>query len=177
MDKTGVHANLLRNGEDVMIGSDLSKDIVEFFMKIPIFDRINAEEIKVIARHMNIMSLKENDTLFMENEKGNYVCFIVNGELEVIKKSEASGKDVILATLGTGQSIGEMAIIDDYPRSATIRAKTGTDLYILSKSAFDLIMDRHAKIAIKLLKGIACLLSQNLRETSARLADYMPPIS
>ncbi len=160
-----------------MLGSDLSSDIIDFFMNMPIFNKVNAEELKVVARHMNMLELNKDDILFKESEKGNFVCFIKEGELDVIKKSETTGKEVTLATLGQGQSIGEMSIIDDLSRSATIKAKCKTTLFVLSKSAFDLILDRHSKIGIKLLKGISRLLSNNLRETSNRLANYMPPLA
>ncbi|MBW1897886.1 MAG: cyclic nucleotide-binding domain-containing protein [Deltaproteobacteria bacterium] len=160
-----------------MLGDNISREIIDFFINMPIFDRINAEEIKVVARHMNTIELGPDEILFRESDKGNYVFFIREGELDVLKKSEASGADVILATLGKGQSIGEMSIIDDSPRSATIRAISHTVLYILSKSAFDLILSKHPKIGIKLLKGISFLLSSNLRDTSKRLADYIPPLT
>jgi len=160
-----------------MLGDHVSRDMIDFFINMPIFDRINEEEIKVIARHMNTVELGPNQVLFQESEKGNYVFFIKEGELDVIKKSETSGADVIIAILGKGRSVGEMSIIDDSPRSATIRARSHALLYILSKSAFDLILNRNPKIGIKLLKGISCLLSSSLRDTSKKLADYIPPLS
>ncbi len=160
-----------------MLGSDMSKDVIDFFMNIPIFCKINGEELKVVARHMNVVELAPGEILFNEADKGHYVCFIVDGDLDVIKKSESTGNEVVLTTLHEGKSIGEMSIIDDCPRSATVRARNKAKLFILSKSAFDLILDRHSKIGIKLLKGISCLLSNNLRKTSNRLADYLLPLS
>ncbi|MBU4388618.1 MAG: cyclic nucleotide-binding domain-containing protein [Proteobacteria bacterium] len=159
-----------------MVEESMSKAIIDFFVNIPIFDRINGEELRVVAKHMNIVELDDGQTLFNESDKGNYICFIVEGALEVIKKSK-SGSEVLIATLYRGQSIGEMSVIDDYPRSATARAKEKTTLYILSKSAFDMILERHSKIGIKLLKGIARLLSYNLRKTSNRLTEYIAPLS
>ena len=126
---------------------------------------------------MSVSELEEGDVLFHESDSGNYVCFIAEGALDVMVKSEATGKDVVLATLFAGQSIGEMSIVEDKPRSATVIAKEKSTLIILSKSAFDLILERHATIATTLLKGISRLLSEHLRETSKRLADYMPPLS
>jgi CRP-like cAMP-binding protein len=160
-----------------MLGNNLSKEIIDFFINIPLFEKINGEEVKVIARHMNTIDLNSGDILFRESDKGNYVFFIKEGRLDVLKKSETSGENVTLATLTEGQSIGEMSVIDDFPRSATIRAVSRTKLYILSKSAFDMILNKHPKIGIKLLKGISRLLSQNLRETSNRLAEYIPPLA
>ena len=109
-----------------MIGSVLSSEIIEFFMQMPVFGRINAEELKVVARQMSVMELNEGDILFSESEKGSFVCFISEGELDVIKTSGASEEGVLLATLTKGQSIGEMSIIDDCPRSATVKARTAS---------------------------------------------------
>jgi len=160
-----------------MIENILSIEIIDFFMQMPVFGRINGEELKVVARQMSVMALEEGDILFKESEKGSFICFISEGELDVIKTSETTEEDVILATLNKGQSIGEMSIIDNYPRSATVKAKTKALLYILSKSAFDMILERHPRIGIKLLKGISKMLSENLRETSRRLADFIPSLS
>ena len=159
-----------------MMEESLSQAIIDFFMSISIFNGINEEELKVVARHMNIVELEEGETLIKESDKGNYICFIVEGSLEVAKKS-VSGGEVLLATLRRGQSIGEMSVIDDHPRSATVSAREKTTLYILSKSAFDLILEKHSKIGVKLLKGIARLLSYNLRKTSNRLTKYIAPLS
>ncbi|MFH2064599.1 MAG: cyclic nucleotide-binding domain-containing protein [Pseudomonadota bacterium] len=160
-----------------MLGDNLPKEIIDFFINIPLFEQINAEEVKVVARHMDTIDLNSGDILFRESDKGNYVFFIKEGKLDVLKKSESSGGNVTLATLGEGQSIGEMSVIDDFPRSATIQARSRAKLYILSKSAFDMILNKHPRIGIKLLKGISRLLTRNLRETSSRLADYIPPLS
>ena len=155
-------------------GGNLSKSIVDFFMSISIFDKINEEELKVIAKHMNVIELNAGEILFAEHDTGYYMCFIVDGILDVIKKSEKGGK-VVLETLHRGQSIGEISVIDNLPRSATIQANTKSKLFILSESAFNLILEKHARIGVKLLKGISRLLCFNLRKTSNRLVDYLLP--
>lgn len=159
-----------------ILENELTREIIAFFMEQPIFDRINAEELKVVAKHMSEMTLEAGDTLFEEGDKGNAVYFVAQGELDVIKQS-GENSDVNLATLKTGNSIGEMSIVDDDARSATVRARTTAHLYVLSKSAFDLVVARHSRIGIKVLMGMARLLSSHLRKTSTRLADYIPPIS
>jgi CRP/FNR family cyclic AMP-dependent transcriptional regulator len=155
----------------------LSKAIVTFFLGIPLFSRMNAEEVKLVAKHMNVIELQPGEVLFEEADRGNFMCFIAHGSLDVIKQSVNSGKEIVITSLRKGQSIGEMSVIENLPRSATIKARDNAKLFILSQAAFDLILNRHANIGIKLLKGIAILLSNNLRKTSSRLADYMLPIS
>ncbi|MBU1171129.1 MAG: cyclic nucleotide-binding domain-containing protein [Proteobacteria bacterium] len=157
----------------VIAGKSLTNQVTEFFMSVPFFERINSEEIKVIAKHIAFMEVKKGDVLFNEADKGNYICFIVSGILEVVVTKETTGQEVVLATLSRGQSTGEMAIIEDMPRFATIRAINDSTMYVLSKSAFELILSKHPHIGIKLLKGVAYVLSHNLRQTSMKLANYM----
>ncbi|GAB6094493.1 hypothetical protein JCM14469_07450 [Desulfatiferula olefinivorans] len=157
----------------VISGQNLTQQVTDFFMSVPFFERINPEEIKVIAKHIAMMDVKRGEVLFNESDKGNYICFIVTGRLEVVITKESTGEEVVLATLTRGQSTGEMAIIEDMPRFATIRAIDDSKMYILSKSAFELILSKHPHIGIKLLKGVAYVLSHNLRQTSIKLADYM----
>lgn len=157
----------------VISGKNLTQQVTDFFMSVPFFERINAEEIKVIAKHIALMEVKKGNTLFNESDKGNYICFIISGVLEVAVTKETTGEEVVIATLSRGQSTGEMAIIEDMPRFATIRAIEDSKMYILSKSAFELILSKHPHIGIKLLKGVAFVLSNNLRHTSMKLANYM----
>jgi CRP-like cAMP-binding protein len=156
---------------------DLSKAIVDFFHDLPIFSRLNADEVRLVAKHMNVLELQPGETLFEESDRGNFMCFIAHGTLEVIKKPGRSDQEVVITTLRKGQSIGEMSVVENLPRSATVKARATTKLFILSQAAFDHVLSKHYHIGIKLLKGIAILLSNNLRKTSSRLADHMLPIN
>ncbi len=156
---------------------NLSKAIVDFFLGIPIFSRMNAEEVKIVAKHMTVVELQPGETLFEEFDRGRFMCFIAHGTLDVIKQPAGTNRDIVITTMRRGQSIGEMSVIENLPRSATIKAREVSKLFILSQAAFDLVLAKHSHIGIKLLKGITILLSNNLRKTSSRLADYMLPIS
>ena len=153
-----------------------SIEIVSILNNVPIFDKFNNKEINILSRYLDYSELKEGEILFNEGDKGDYLCFIVDGALEVLKTS-GTMNDIVISTITRGRSIGEMSIIDDYPRSATVRAKTKTRLVILPKKRFEHILDEYPSVAIKIMKGIARLLSLNLRKVSSRLADYMMPVS
>lgn len=155
--------------------TNLSKAVVDLLIDIPMFDQIKSDDLKILARHMNFMDFKPRETIFTEGDKGDFVCFVTKGSLDVVKANE-KGKDVVIASLGRGRSIGEMAVIDEFPRSATVKAKTQSTLLILTRKGFDDLLDLHPQIGIKLLKGLARLLSMNMRKTSSRLADYMLPL-
>lgn len=155
--------------------TNLSKAVVDLLIEIPMFDQLDSDELRTMAAHMNFMDFKSKETIFSEGEKGDFVCFVTKGSLEVLKKNE-NGKNVVIALLGKGRSIGEMAVIDDFPRSATVKARADSTLVIITRKDFDQLLDQHPKIGIKILKGLAKLLSMNMRKTSSRLADYMLPL-
>jgi CRP-like cAMP-binding protein len=162
--------SLTKNYEDKL--GELSK----FFMDIPFFNCINSEEIKILAKHISFKTISRDHVLFSESEKGNYLYFITSGALDVIAKNE-NNEPIIIATLQKGELIGEMSIIEDLPRSATVKAKTDCEMYILSKSAFDLVVLKHPHIGVKLLKGVSYTLSQHLRTTSKKLALSLKTIT
>lgn len=157
-------------------GSRISDAIIDLLINIPMFDTLKGEELRIVTRHMNLVDLKQGEIVFREGDKGDYVCFVAEGTLDVLKKTE-KGDYVVLASLPKGRSIGEMAVIDDFPRSATVRARTEATLLTLNRKGFDLIMEKHSDVGVKILKGISRLLSQNLRKTSSRLVDYLLPLS
>ncbi|MFH1488155.1 MAG: cyclic nucleotide-binding domain-containing protein [Pseudomonadota bacterium] len=149
--------------------------IIDFLIDMPIFDNVVAQELKIVASYMNIIDAEPGEILFKEGDKGDYVCFIVEGILEIIKKT-VEGKNVVISTLSKGRSIGEMSVIDQSPRSASVRAKTKATLITLSQDNLNLLLEEDCKVGAKIVKGISRLLSMNMRKTSSRLADYLLPL-
>ncbi|MFA5902387.1 MAG: cyclic nucleotide-binding domain-containing protein [Desulfobacula sp.] len=153
----------------------IKETVIDYLTQIHLFDELIGDELKVAATHMNYLEMKKGQYLFKEGDNGDYVCFVVEGEIDVIKQS-ASEKKVKIATLPKGSTLGEMSIIDHTPRSASARAGEDTTLILFSQKGFNKILDEHPKIGIKILKGISRLLSLNMRRTSSLLADYMLPV-
>ncbi len=147
--------------------------IADFIMDIPLFDELHGKELKIVAGHMNFFEIEKREILFREGDRGDYICFVVEGELEVLKKYSSLEEAVVIARVSKKRSIGEMSVIDNTSRSATVRAVKKSALIALPKSGFDSILEENPKIGIKILKGIARLMSMNIRRTSSRLADYM----
>ncbi len=98
--------------------------------------------------------------------------FVVTGILEIQKKAD-TGENIILARLTKGSSIGEMALIDKSPRSATVIAKQATTMVTLTDKGFELLAEKYPSLGIKVIQKIARLLSLNMRRTSSKLADLI----
>jgi len=145
---------------------------VDLLAKIPFFRVLRPDQLAIIFKFFKVTKVGKGKTLFQEGDKGDYICFIVDGRFDVFRKTKNNGK-VILNTLSRGQSFGEMAIMEDLPRSATVKACTKATLITLTRRNFDMIMQNYPKIGLKILKGISVLLSRKLQTTSSRLAVYM----
>ena len=107
--------------------SETEEETRSFLISLPIFDSFNVDELSVLAKHMSFIHLQMGEHLFVEGDQGTFMGFVVNGILEVQKKAE-TGENITLARLTKGSSIGEMALIDRSPRSATVIAKQPTTM-------------------------------------------------
>lgn len=153
----------------------MSERLADHLTQVTIFAGLAPEELVAIEKYMFFSKVEPGEYVFREGEKGDYVCFVAGGSLEVIKVNPNS-QPVVITRLAKGSSIGEMALIDKLTRSASVRAQSTSNLIVLTRKGFDLILRMHPEIGIKILKGIAHLLSTNLRTTSDKLAEFMPPL-
>jgi len=152
--------------------SESEEETREFLIHLPVFSSFSLNDLSTLAKHMSFVHLQRGEYLFMEGDKGSFMGFVVTGVLEV-QKSTTAGDRVTLARLTKGSSIGEMALIDQSVRSATIVAKQTATLVTLTEKGFDLLAERQPALGIQVIKKIARLLSLNMRRTSSKLADFL----
>ena len=154
----------------------MSERLSDYLGLIPIFSGLSETELQTIEKYMFFNKIGPGEFVFKECEKGDFVCFVASGALDVIKFNQ-NAQPVVITTLAKGGSIGEMALIDKLTRSASVRACTPSSLIVLTRKGFEMILKLHPEIGIKILKGVASLLSINLRKTSDKLAEFMPPLA
>lgn len=88
-----------------------------------------------LRRHgVTRMHFKRGEIIFRQGDKGDFVYTIVSGEVEVIREEPEGEK--VLARMGTGQYFGEMALVSDAPRTATVRTLTEVDVIIMGRVDF-----------------------------------------
>ncbi len=154
------------------ITATLEEKTRDFILSLPLFDAFKMDDLDILARHMNYTEVKRGEYLFMEGDRGDFMCFVVRGLLDVLKRS-SDGDFRVIARLGKGNTIGEMSIVDKSPRSASVIARQPSVAIILTKKGFEILTERHPALGVTLLKKILRLLSLNMRRTSSRLADTM----
>jgi CRP-like cAMP-binding protein len=174
--RLGKEANAMQNNDfGAGFNSMASQDILECLSVIPMFEDLTHEQMLAVSKQTLLLTVEAGETVFREGDKGDFVCFVAEGLLAVVKSLEG-GKFAELTSLPQGSSIGEMAVIDDFPRSATVIARKPSQLITMTRSQFHRVVTENPEIGIKLLKGIARVLSMNLRKTSANLVQHMLPL-
>ncbi len=113
----------------------MQKDIIDCLNNIALFDKLIPNELETISKYMYTIKITKGKILFNEGDKGDHVCFIIDGKLDVIKKS-GDNDTVVISTLSKGRSIGDMSIIDNFPRSATIKGECSKFCVTVSDSKF-----------------------------------------
>ena len=136
----------------------------------PFFEDFTDEELDYFSQNMSLRSFPERSIIFNKGEIGSFLFFVVEGEVEVRLES-SDFKQVIAATFQRGACAGEMSIVDDYPRSATLITSMPSELLIISKSRVKAICEENPKLGIKFISGITRSLSLKLREISGRYAE------
>lgn len=143
--------------------------LLKFLQSNFVFANFDAQMFQTIEKYLKFVELAPDEYLFHEGEVGNYMAFVLVGGLAIEKKG-TDGKRVTLHQMKQGDSIGEMALLDTLTRSASVKATQITALVTLSRQDFEEILTQHPVIGVAMLRGIAILLSLNLRRTSENLS-------
>jgi CRP-like cAMP-binding protein len=153
----------------------LQEAIIGCLSGITIFADLDTTELNIISEHMHVSRLESDDIVFNEGDPGDKMYFIVDGTLDVLKTLNGHLEKKI-AVHAPGGSIGEMAVIGGFSRTATVKASSDATLLTLSRRRLNQICELHPKIGVKILMAIARLLSNHLRDTSQELLEFISPI-
>lgn len=135
--------------------------------RIPLFGQLNKEELEAIKHLIFERPFKAGAMLFMEGMQGEVFYLLKQGRVEILKKKD--GKDLVIATLGAGETVGEMAVLDDEPRSASCRVAEDSLLLVVTKQSFQDILRLIPSGAVKIIMHILHNVNQRLREANRKL--------
>lgn len=136
--------------------------------EIELFKNRKAETLAALEQRMEKRSYKIGDKIFKRGDTGDELFLIRKGAVRImLPLSEKQSHH--LGTFGRGAFFGEMAFLDGDVRSADAVAFFDTELYVLTRKAFDSVSEEHKKLALGLMEGIASVLASRLRYTNSEL--------
>jgi len=126
--------------------------------EVPMFSGLSPEDLEQIAEIAQEQLYSPHALICREGERGSTLFIIVNGKVEVIKGS--GNTEIIIAVRGAGEFVGEMAILESAPRSATLRAQNEVRILVIEGEAFKAILMDRPEVAIYVLRHLSTRVRQ-----------------
>ena len=145
---------------------------------IGLFGGLDEETLNVLARELPLEHVQVDARIVLEGEPAREMFVVLDGELEVLKRSRTGTNEVRMALLGPASWFGEMSILDVQPRSASVRALAPSRVLRISAESVDRLLYRRDMKAYSLfLMNLARELSRRLRIADAVLAQLVGAVN
>ena len=117
---------------------------VDSLGKVPLFKGLDKKHLQRVAQLATKLSLPEGKELIREGETGHEFVIVLDGEVDVLHD------DKVIATRGPGDFVGEIALLADRPRTATVVTKTPVSVEVIGRREFLTMLDNEPEIAAQL---------------------------
>jgi CRP-like cAMP-binding protein len=144
-------------------------EIESILLKIPVFQELTPRELKTIRRILHQREYRPAEVIFAEGDIGLGMYSIEKGIVQIACKNEHH----ILAELVAGDFFGELALLDDAPRSASAVAKTPATLLCFFKPELLDLIERNPKLGSKILFRLAWTIGERLKSTNEQVKELM----
>ena len=135
-----------------------------FLKRVPLFSGLTDSQIERLAAGSVRRSFPKGRTIVAEGEPSQSLYVLLSGRAKV-PRSDTEGKEVILAVLGPGECFGEMSLIDDAPRSASVITIESCDFMSINKEGFKAMLMSSPEICMRIMKGLV----KRLREADKKI--------
>jgi CRP/FNR family transcriptional regulator, cyclic AMP receptor protein len=153
---------------------------LEVLKKVPLFASLPDQELAAFAELVRERSYPRGSVILFEDDHGDSLFLLADGQVKVVLIGE-DGREVILSVLREGSFFGEMALLDDQPRSAHVIAMEDSSLLVLRREDFQARLKQSPEVAIALLRELAGRLRRAdekigglvLLDVNGRVADLL----
>ena len=133
---------------------------------------ISFSELKTISPFFLTLKVPAGSKIYEEGDLEAFLCLIAAGTVSIVKGLGLPSKQVV-ATLGPGESVGELSVLDEQPRSASVIASTDAVLFSLTRRNLIEMHNTAQYVWSKIIFNIALLLATRLRNTTDLLAETL----
>lgn len=138
--------------------------------EIPLFQNLTDEQLDFLSNMTRRFTYKKDSIIINQGDSGNSLYVILRGELKVTALG-SGGKQIILAFLGQGNFVGELSLLDDAPRSATVQATEDTETMQVTQEVFHSFVESFPETLLPMLRMMSARLRE-LDETVCLLATH-----
>ncbi|MCC7463777.1 MAG: cyclic nucleotide-binding domain-containing protein [Gammaproteobacteria bacterium] len=138
-----------------------------------LLEDLTPAEADTLGQRMPTLRARPGQVLITQGEVGDWMLLLLEGTVDVVKRSEQTGESSRVAVVKEGASIGEMSMLDAAPRYASCVAIGEVRAAVLTRAVIAELIQTHPAIGAKILVKLTQLLAQRLRNTSNRLVKVL----
>ncbi len=138
---------------------------VDLLRRVPLFSGIESSRLKLLAYTSDVITYQPGQVLMRQGDVGDAAYVIIEGDAQVTVATE--GGEIPIAQLHDGDFLGEIAILCDTPRTATVTAKSAVKALRIRKEPFFELLQQFPEMAVEMTR----LLAERLTRTTAELVE------
>jgi len=142
----------------------------EFLSHLSLFQGLRSNDITHLMKSLQERTYLKGETIFVEGDIGRGLFIVASGTVQLTKMNP-EGKQAVLAQVHPGEFFGEMALLEEMPRSATAVAAENTKIHILYKVKLETLLYEYPRVGVVIMNHLARMLSARLRSTQERKAE------
>jgi CRP/FNR family cyclic AMP-dependent transcriptional regulator len=167
------HERLLAMGlRPVGRASEFFDEIHALMARTPLFSGLDVDETRRLGTFMYVYEAPAGVTMITEGESGDFMMLLMSGMIDVLRRNRYNYPSRI-AVAHAGHALGEMSMFDGEPRFASCVTLEHSRISVLTRDALLLVLNDEPKLGNKILLKLVQLLSERLRQTSAKLVSYL----
>lgn len=120
---------------------------------LPIFEMLDDACLKPLTRVATLRSIPRHTAVLHAGDRTDNIYFVLSGALKV-QISDDEGREVILSMLGPGELFGEMGVLDDHPRSATVLAVEASEVVVIGKADFKQCLVENPDVSLFIMRNL-----------------------
>ncbi|MEM7034960.1 MAG: cyclic nucleotide-binding and patatin-like phospholipase domain-containing protein [Chloroflexota bacterium] len=136
---------------------------------IPLFRNLDDDDLDVIAAQLNKVDYPRGSIVFQEGDVGDSMYLVESGQVQVIGQDQ----DEIIAMMGPGNFVGDLALLLGQPRSAALEVTIDARLWALSKDDFDNLIDTRPTIALEMMRELSRRMVRTARRRRIRIQAHI----
>jgi CRP-like cAMP-binding protein len=148
----------------------------ELLTELPVFEGLSDHELVQIGKLLHRRTYAQDELVFNENEPGAGMYIISRGTV-VITKETKTGEQLYLATIEARSFFGEIALLDEIPRSASAHAGTRTELFAFCKPDLEKLIERNPRLGVKILYNISRMICRRLLVANDNVEELQEKVS
>lgn len=149
---------------------DETREMLDFLGTSPLFSALSRRELRNLSNIIHHRTYQKGEFVFLKGQPGAAMFIIKTGKIEVIDYGK-DNRETVIATLDPGDFFGELALLDDSPRSASTKAAEPSEICAISRTDLDRMLANSPQAGLRVYRALAEIIGTRLKNANVQLFE------